>query len=257
MKIVCDGERHLGAVIGTKEFREKYVSAKVAKWVKDVKELSEIAKDEPQAALSAFTKALCHRWTFVQRTIPDTKELFVPLEKYIREHFITSVIGRNMSDTHRRLVALPVRLGGLGIINPVEAADKEYQTSVKVTEDLVDLIYHQATSLKTLDKVKVKAKVEALSLAKETFLKAELSFVMSRLDQAAQRSIELLKEQGSGSCLTALPLGRLSYSLNKVEFRDSICLRYGWEIPNTPRFCSCGTLNNLNHILNCNNNNNN
>ena len=253
MKIVCDGERHLGAVIGTKEFREKYVSAKVAKWVKDVKELSEIAKDEPQAALSAFTKALCHRWTFVQRTIPDTKELFVPLEKCIREHFITSVIGRNVSDTHRRLVALPVRLGGLGIINPVEAADKEYQTSVKVTEDLVDLIYHQATSLKTLDKVKVKAKVEALSLAKETFLKAELSFVMSRLDQAAQRSIELLKEQGSGSCLTALPLGRLSYSLNKVEFRDSICLRYGWEIPNTPRFCSCGTLNNLNHILNCKN----
>ena len=130
------------------------------------------------------------------------------------------MIGRNVSDTHRRLVALPVRLGGLGIINPVEAADKEYQTSVKVTEDLVDLICHQATSLKTLDKVK--AKVEALSLAKETFLKAELSFVMSRLDQAAQRSIELLKEQGSGSCLTALPLGRLSYSLNKVEFRDSI-----------------------------------
>ena len=119
-------------------------------------------------------------------------------------------------------MALPVRLGGLGIINPVEAADKEYQTSVKVTEDLVDLIYHQATSLKTLDKVKVKAKVEALSLAKETFLKAELSFVMSRLDQAAQRSIELLKEQGSGSCLTALPLGRLSYSLSmRVGVGDS------------------------------------
>ena len=175
------------------------------------------------------------------------------MEKCIRELFIPAVIGRKVSDTHRKLFALPVRLGGLGIVNPVEAADKEYQTSIKVTEDLVDLIYHQATSLKTLDKTKVKAKAEALELAKETRLKAELSFVMSRLDQAAQRSIELLKEQGSGSWLTALPLARLSYSLNKIEFRDSICLRYGWEIPNTPRFCSCGNFNNLNHILNCKN----
>ena len=48
-------------------------------------------------------------------------------------------------------------------------------------------------------------------------------------------------------------LTQLSYSLNKVEFRDSIFLRYGWEIPNTPRFCSCGKRNSLNHILNCKN----
>ena len=61
----------------------------------------------------------------------------------------------------------------------------------------------------------------AFELAKEKRLKTELTFIMSRLDQDAQRSIELLQEQGSGSCFTALPLGRLSYSLNKVEFRDS------------------------------------
>ena len=92
MKIVCDGERHLGAAVGTKEFRERYVSAKVEKWVKDIKELSEIAKDEPQAALSAFTKALCHRWTFIQRTIPGIKDLFMPLENCIRDTFIPAVI---------------------------------------------------------------------------------------------------------------------------------------------------------------------
>ena len=40
---------------------------------------------------------------------------------------------------------------------------------------------------------------------------------------------------------------------SKVEFRDSVFLRYGWEIPNTPRFCSCGSKNSLNHILNCKN----
>ena len=34
---------------------------KVEKWVKDLQELSEIALDESQAALSGFTKALCHQ----------------------------------------------------------------------------------------------------------------------------------------------------------------------------------------------------
>ena len=84
-----------------------------------------------------------------------------------------------------------------------------------------------------------------------TQLKMELSQIMSRLDQAAQRSLQHLQEPGA--CFTALPLARLSYSLNKVEFRDSVFLRYRWEIPNTPRFCSCGTKNSLNHIFNCEN----
>ena len=38
IEISCDGERHLGAVIGSncKEARETYVKKKVEKWVKDV-----------------------------------------------------------------------------------------------------------------------------------------------------------------------------------------------------------------------------
>ena len=41
--------------------------------IKDLKELSEIALDESQAVLSGFTKATCHRWTFVMRTIEIQK----------------------------------------------------------------------------------------------------------------------------------------------------------------------------------------
>ena len=33
IKIILDGERHLGAVIGTSEFRETYVKDKVNKWI--------------------------------------------------------------------------------------------------------------------------------------------------------------------------------------------------------------------------------
>ena len=59
--ISCEGERHLGAVIGSTHFREQYVKNKVETWVKDIQDLSQIATEEPQAALSAYTKGLCHR----------------------------------------------------------------------------------------------------------------------------------------------------------------------------------------------------
>ena len=53
------------------------------------------------------------------------------------------------------------------------------------------------------------------------------------------------------SSYTALPIQRLGYTLNKQEFRDSVCLRYGWNIPNTPSFCQCGQKNDIDHTLSC------
>ena len=73
--IGIEGERHLGAAIGSAEFKDKYVEKKVDKWIEDVKQLSVIAQDEPQIALASFTKALCMRWCFVQRTIPEINHL--------------------------------------------------------------------------------------------------------------------------------------------------------------------------------------
>ena len=62
VKITCEGERHMGAVIGSSKFKESYVAGKVQKWTQDIVELTKIAKDEPQAVYSSFTKAIAHRW---------------------------------------------------------------------------------------------------------------------------------------------------------------------------------------------------
>ncbi len=64
----------------------------MAKWVKDVEELADIGKDDPPSAYAAFTKGLCHRWTFVQRTIPGISQLFDPLENAIRTKFVPVLI---------------------------------------------------------------------------------------------------------------------------------------------------------------------
>ena len=114
IKISTRGERHMGAVIGSQRFKDEYVSKKVEKWVQDIEQLSNIAKDEPQAALSSFTRAISHRRTYVQRTVLSTGHLFQPLENVIREKLIPALVGRSVSDLERRILALPVRFGGTG-----------------------------------------------------------------------------------------------------------------------------------------------
>ena len=47
------GERHMRAVIGSERFKDGYVSKNVQKWDQNIEQLSNIAKDEPQAACPA------------------------------------------------------------------------------------------------------------------------------------------------------------------------------------------------------------
>ena len=109
--------------------------------------MSSIAVEEPQAALTAYTKGICHRWTFIQRTIPGISHLFQPLEDCIRTDFIPAILGKNVSDLDRSIFALPVRHGGLGISNPVENCNREFTASVTITKDLTDLIINQQNTL--------------------------------------------------------------------------------------------------------------
>ena len=102
VQVTCEGQRHLGAVIGSDDYKLKYVSDKVDKWINDIVQLSKIAVEEPQAALSAFTKCICHRWSFIQRTIPGIQHLFAPLEECIRNSFIPALIGKPVSDIERK-----------------------------------------------------------------------------------------------------------------------------------------------------------
>ena len=85
-------------MIGSDNFRTKYIQRKVEGWVSDIVELSKIAKEEPQNAYTAFTKGLCHRWTFLQRTIDNVSKFFEPLEEAIRNKLIPALVGRNVSD---------------------------------------------------------------------------------------------------------------------------------------------------------------
>ena len=54
VQISTNGQRHLGAAIGTQEFIEAYAAQKIEKWVNEIESLTEIACTYPHAAYAAF-----------------------------------------------------------------------------------------------------------------------------------------------------------------------------------------------------------
>ena len=174
------------------------------------------------------------------------------MEETIRDKLIPAVIGRHVSDIERRIISLPVRYGGLGIADPTITAHREYEASCLITEDLVNLISHQEQDLSLLNTEEITEKIKALKNAKEAFYTEQFEDIKVQIeDVTLKRCLDFSKEKGSGAWLTALPLQDHGFCLNKQEFRDAVCLRYGWRIPNTPQHCGCGAVNTINHTLIC------
>lgn len=74
---------------------------------------------------------------------------------------------------------------------------------------------------------------------------------MSTLPASQSKLANVAQEKGSSNWLTALPVERLGFALNKGQFRDAICLRYGWQMRFTPQTCHCGQGFDVDHVLSC------
>ena len=140
------GQKHLGAVLSSREYLEEYVSEKVSNWVNKVATLAEFALSEPQACYAAYTFGLKHRWTY-RWTLPDIQDLLEPLENAVSQVLILAITERKCNQLDRTILALPVRLGGLGFGNPSLEASREYASPVKVTTPLVQQIVSQSHKL--------------------------------------------------------------------------------------------------------------
>ena len=139
--ISADGQRHLGAAIGHRDYTVTYVTSKVKAWCDEVKRLAEVADIFPHAAYAAFTHGLFSCWSYLLRTIPHIADLLQLLEDVIHQLFIPALFGRPpCSFTERDLYALSVRLGSLGLVNPCSTASSSFHDFEKLTAPLVALI---------------------------------------------------------------------------------------------------------------------
>ena len=246
------GRPVLGSPIGTPEFISSFVNGKVQEWVAELDTLSQFADSQPHAAYSALTHGLYSKWNYLARTTPAIENLLSPLEDAIRMKILPRLTGRDApNDQERCLFALPVRVGGLNLINPAAFSETQYQDSLKVTGPLSELILNQSSEYpyETLSE-QLSAKNE-IKLRRRQLVGEASAQLRDSLSPTLKKSMDLNMEKGASSWLTVLPLEEHHFSLHKQAFRDALALRYGWQPSQLPAYCSCGQPFSVQHALSC------
>ena len=163
IKITAEGQRHLGAAIGSSKYKCEYVQNKIDGLINEIKVLPMIAKTGPQAAYSCFTTAFKHKPSYIMRTITDISDQLNQLEEVITPEFIPAITeGIHCSNIERKLLSLPSKLGGLGITIFAEISNQEYEYSLMLSEDLLMRIMKQEIQLSSETEVQdIKKKSKA------------------------------------------------------------------------------------------------
>ena len=249
INITIEGKRHLGAAIGSQDFRVKYANAKVEEWCKELKSLSEFAKSEPQAAHAAFCFGEQNKFNYFMRTIPGMSEHMKPVDEIIKNDFLPSILGETVSEKERELFSLPVRCGGLGIPSFTEKANHDFENSLEITAPLVALIITQGEELpKITDILK---HTTAVNHRNSELLNEKVTKIENELDKNVKRAVMQAKEKGAYSWLSVITLEEHGFALTKSEFRDALCIRYDKPLRGMRSKCPCGHKFDITHALNC------
>ena len=170
--ITCDGRRCLGG----DGFQNQFISAKISQWVSEVEKLAQIAKTQPQPAYAVFTHGLIGHWVYSTRVSAISSAKLQPLETAIRQRLLPALTGQpSPGDDLRKLLFLPARLGGIGVIDPTDLPEKQFHGSREICSPLVKLIIEQGGDVLAAlsEQVGIKQKLQkkiAASLQAEALL---------------------------------------------------------------------------------------
>ena len=251
LNITMEGRKYLGGFIGSNEARDTYIHSLVDGWKTQLEKLCEVAKAEPQAAFNGFSSGFRHKLTYHMRVIPDLKDYLGQLDKILDYYFIPSITGGHIcSDEERKLIALPMKCGGLSIPFMKELANDQHQDSLKACSQLKNNIVGQER-LYLFDKEEHEKKRKEIVAKKIEKQKKQLKNVRSKLTEDENRANDLAQLKGASSWLSTTPSIHDNFSLNKREFQDAIALRYRWTPKYLPSICECGKPFTVDHALTC------
>ena len=249
INFTAEGKRHLGAAIGSEDFREQYSKEKVKIWCEEMERLSEYAKTQPHAAYSAFCHGEIHKYTYFMRTIPNMRNSIEPLDNIITQKFIPNLLNSVVTEQERQLFSLPIRKGGIGIPILSETCDTQFENSISISSPLKSIIVDQLDTLPDVQLVNdIKNEKQR---QKEKDLNEKVKQVDENLSPQMKKAVEDTRLPGVSSWLSVLPLSDYGFALNKGEFRDALLLRYGKDLRGLPSHCPCGQKFDVNHALNC------
>ena len=103
--------------------------------------------------------------------------LFQPLEDAIKNTLIPALCGKQITPLERKMFALPYRHGGMGILNPTEWSQFEYDASKDITSQLSNLIYKQDFDISKLDREKMNQSKKNWKKARENIYKEDAKYI--------------------------------------------------------------------------------
>ena len=253
VNITMEGKRHLGAVIGSKAYKDQYCEKKVSKWVQELTSLSDIAKTQPQAAFIAFNNGYKSKFTYFQRTIEGFEDYLEPVHEILNESFLPAIFGRDVPfpEPYLQLFTLPPSDGDLGIPALSDESKRQFKGSTLITAPHVKAIIEQKMtltpeSLMIFEDLKKHNSTTKTKLHKEDIVKID-SIIPPELTPLVKQA----RDSGAISWLNALPLEQQGFNLNKDEFRDAVNLRYNLPLNGLPSRCTCGKPFDVKHAMSC------
>ena len=226
-------------------------------WGKELQYLAQITKTEPHAAHAALTHGLRGRWTYVMRTLAIPEAAQLALDNSVAElHSTLTDYNAALADDERALLQLPCRLGGIGVPSFTFMARCELAASHAVTGHQVDEIIHQHDTewqVKNPDVIKTLARREKASsaVARRKEESRQYGIPEARASPTLARRMTQLSSKGASIWLTALPLWDRGCHLSKGDFRDTLTLRYGWQLKEVLVTCGCGEPFTTTHAMCC------
>ena len=157
------------------------------------------------------------------------------------------------------LLPFPARLGGLAIPVVSKIAEEEHSGSLRVTEPVVNSMFNsrvhgnaalqQECTQCAVAESRVLARHER---AHRQIANAEAAKSLEDKISAEQKFLmSVAAEKGISSWLTADPSPKYGTVLNKSNFRDAVCLRYGFKLDGLTTQCVCSADKTVGHALRC------
>ena len=121
-----------------------------------------------------------------------------------------------------KLIALPPKLGGLGIPIFAEISNDEFENSIKLTECFLTKIINQMRQYGPDEEIQtIKNRIHAARVEQN---KQKLDVIRSRMNSQQLRTNNFNQETGASAWLTTLLLKQERYALTKESYWDLICI---------------------------------
>ncbi|KAI2492332.1 hypothetical protein MHU86_22238 [Fragilaria crotonensis] len=245
------GHRYLGGFVGSGAAEAAWVDPQVQQWI-EVSTASRRQRGGTHRPPTPVCRSHSGGWQYLQRVTPDIAPAFAPLEAAIATVFLPALLATTAEEVAklRPLLALPTRLGGLGIPDPTTTGDFCFAASKESTTLL-------QRTLVTGDRLCATEHRRDASRGRLAAKASRSRVQASRLDAilASSRPLEkrrIVRSAATGAWLSTLPSLLNGSDLSDEEFRDGVRLRFGLTPTSLPLRCDgCGERFTTEHAMSC------